>query len=408
MEPLLYLVHRIPYPPNKGDKIRSYHLLRFLAQRYRVFLGTFVDDEADLQHLGALQSLCAAVNAVPLNPTAARLRSLTGVLSGEALTLPYYRDRALQHWVRETVAANGIRKIAVFSSSMAQYVDGIAGAHVVADFCDVDSDKWRQYAHRRAWPVSMIYGREARRLLHFERGAVLRMAACVFSTPVEADLFASLAPECAARLHAIGNGVDTDYFAPHADVDSPYPIVEEPIVFTGAMDYWPNIDAVSWFAREVMPLVRQRQPRARFYVVGMNPAPTVMALAANESVVVTGKVADVRPYLQHARVAVAPMRVARGIQNKAFEAMAMARPLVASSAVAQGIVAAPGVEFEIAADAREYAQKVLALMDVATGNAMGQRARRRIVADYNWDVKLGMFSDLLNSPPTAPRATQGA
>jgi len=408
MEPLLYLVHRIPYPPNKGDKIRSYHLLRFLAQRYRVFLGTFVDDEADLQHLVTVQSLCAAVNAVPLNPTAARLRSLTGVLNGEALTLPYYRDRALRRWVRETVAANAIRKIVVFSSAMAQYVDGIEGAHVVADFCDVDSDKWQQYARRRAWPASMIYGREARRLLDFERGVVAQMAACVFVTPAEVDLFASLAPECAARLHAIGNGVDTEYFAPNAGVDSPYSVAEEPIVFTGAMDYWPNIDAVSWFAREVMPLVRQRQPRARFYVVGMNPAPTVTALAADEAIVVTGTVADVRPYLQHARVAVAPMRVARGVQNKAFEAMAMARPLVASSAVAQGIVAAPGVEFEIAADAREFAQKVLALMDDAMGNAMGQQARRRIVADYNWDARLGMFADLLNSPPTAPRATRGA
>jgi sugar transferase (PEP-CTERM/EpsH1 system associated) len=230
----------------------------------------------------------------------------------------------------------------------------------------------------------------------------------VFVTPAEVDLFASLAPECAARLHAIGNGVDTEYFAPRAGVESPYPVAEEPIVFTGAMDYWPNIDAVSWFAREVMPLVRQRQPRARFYVVGMNPAPTVTALAADAAVVVTGTVADVRPFLQHARVAVAPMRVARGVQNKAFEAMAMARPLVASSAVAQGVVAAPGVEFEIAADAREFAQKVLALMDDAMGNAMGQRARRRILADYNWDARLGMFADLLNSPPAAPRATRGA
>jgi sugar transferase (PEP-CTERM/EpsH1 system associated) len=254
----------------------------------------------------------------------------------------------------------------------------------------------------------MIYGREGRKLLDFERAAAGKVAACVFATPAEVELFASLAPECTSKLHAIGNGVDTEYFAPRREFASPYSITEEPIVFTGVMDYWPNIDAVSWFAREVMPLVRRDQPRARFYVVGMNPASTVTALAADEAVVVTGKVADVRPYLQHARVAVAPLRVTRGVQNKALEAMAMARPVVVSAAVAQGIVAAPGVEFELASDAREFSQKVLKLMDEATGNAMGQRARRRIVTDYNWDSKLAVFADLLNAPALASRATHGS
>ena len=407
MEALLYLVHRIPYPPNKGDKIRSYHLLRFLAQRYRIFLGTFIDNPEDEQYVPALKAHCAAVKVVALNPTAARIRSLTGVLRGEALTLPYYRDRAMQRWVDETIKANGIDKCLVFSSAMTQYVEGIDGLHVVADFCDVDSAKWAQYARERSWPASAIYRREGRRLLDFERGAAAKAGACVFATPAEVELFASLAPECISKLHAVGNGVDTEFFKPGPGLESPYAIDEEPIVFTGAMDYWPNIDAVCWFTQEVLPLVRLRQPRARFYVVGMNPTSTVTALAARDAVIVTGKVADVRPYVQHARVAVAPLRVARGVQNKVFEAMAMGRPVLVSSAVAQGMHAAPGVEFDVAADAREFARKTLDLMDDGTGRAMGQQARKRVLTDYNWDARLARFADLLEAPPTV-RRVQGA
>jgi glycosyltransferase involved in cell wall biosynthesis len=155
-----------------------------------------------------------------------------------------------------------------------------------------------------------------------------------------------------------------------------------------------------------MPLIVEAQPRTRFYVVGMNPAATVSALAGTH-VVVTGKVADVRPYVQHARVAVAPLRVARGVQNKVFEAMAMARPVVVSSAVAQGVNAAPLLEFDVANDAREFANKVVALMNPLVGDDMGRQARRRAVSDYNWDAQLGRFAELLESIPATRRSMVG-
>jgi sugar transferase (PEP-CTERM/EpsH1 system associated) len=228
----------------------------------------------------------------------------------------------------------------------------------------------------------------------------LRSLACTFVTPAEVDLFARLAPECASKLQAIGNGVDTEYFSPRADRGSPYGSDELPIVFTGAMDYWPNIDAVTWFVAEVMPRIAEAAPQARFYIVGMNPTATVSALAGPR-VVVTGKVDDVRPWVQHAMVTVAPLRVARGVQNKVFEAMAMARPVVVSSAVAQGIEAAPLSEFDVAGDAREFAHKVVALMNAAAGEEMGTRARRRVVNSFDWDARLARFGELLESAPHA-------
>jgi sugar transferase (PEP-CTERM/EpsH1 system associated) len=406
MEPLLYLPHRVPYPPNKGDKIRTYHLLRFLSRRYRVYLGTFADLAGDIEHQQALSEHCAEIKVVPLSPLLARARCTTGLLRGEPLSLAYYRSGELQRWVDRVVAEHRIRRAVTFSSMMTMYLDRPGAPELVADYCDVDSQKWAQYAQGRSWPASFIYGREARTLLAFERRMAARARACTFVTQAEVDLFARLAPECASRLHAIGNGVDTDFFSPRVDRANPYEAGELPIVFTGAMDYWPNIDAVTWFAGEVMPRIAEEQPRARFYIVGMNPAPTVNALAG-ANVVVTGQVSDVRPYVQHARVAVAPLRVARGVQNKVFEAMAMSRPVVVSSAVAQGIHAAALSEFDVASDVREFARRVLALMDPAAADEMGQRARRRVLSDYDWDARLARFGELLEGASGAPLTMVG-
>jgi sugar transferase (PEP-CTERM/EpsH1 system associated) len=384
MEPLLYLVHRMPFPPNKGDKIRSYHLLRHLAERYAVHLGTFVDRPEDLAHVPQLEAHCASLHVETLDPRAARLRSVSGFLTGEALTLPYYRNSALRSWVRRVVAQQGIRKAVVFSGAMEQYVTGL-DLRVVLDFVDVDSAKWSEYAKRQTWPSSFVYQREARRLLSFERDAARRSAACVFVTEPEAELFGRLAPECRGRLHVIEMGVNTDYFAPHVERVSPFEAGEVPIVFTGAMDYWPNIDAVTWFALEVMPQIVSARPDARFYIVGMNPAPAVETLGSRPEVVVTGTVHDVRPYLQHAAAVVAPLRVARGMQSKVLEAMAMARPVVVSPAASTGVRGESGDEFEIAESPEEFARKVLVVLERGCDKEMGRRARARIVSDYSWD-----------------------
>jgi polysaccharide biosynthesis protein PslH len=396
VESILYLTHRIPFPPNKGDKVRSFNLLRFLCKRYRVHLGTFVDDPADLAYVPEIEKMCASINAITLRPMLARLRSAVGVLTGEALTLPYYRNAALAQWIERTIHEHAISKAIVFSSAMAQYVLGHRELRVVVDFVDVDSAKWDQYGRSRSWPLSTIYGREGRRLLAFERVVAARAQASVFVTEAEANLFRSLAPECARTVHYAQNGVDTDYFAPDPKRVSPFAPNEDAIVFTGAMDYWPNIDAVTWFASEVMPRIVARRPSARFYVVGMQPAPAVMALDRDPGITVTGLVPDTRPYLQHAGVVVAPLRVARGIQNKVLEGMAMGRPVVVSAGAAEGILAANGIDFEVALDAEEFADKSLALMDdESRSRRMGEAARARVIAAYSWSANLLPFASLV-------------
>ena len=403
MANLLFLVHRMPYPPNKGDKVRSFHLLQHLAQRHRVFVGTFIDDPDDEVHLPKLRQMCAGLHAARLHPGRARLASLRGLLTGEALTLPYYRGAALQRWVDDTVQAERIDAAVVFSSAMAQYVQGRPGLPMWLDFVDVDSAKWAAYAPQHRWPMSWLYRREGRLLLSFERSMAALARRSYFATDNEAALFKQLAPECAGSVAAMNNGVDAVYFAPAADRPSPYAAGEMPIVFTGAMDYWPNIDAVTWFAREVLPRLRQARPALRFHIVGRSPTPAVRALAG-DAVVVSGTVPDVRPYLQHAAVVVAPLRLARGIQNKILEAMAMARPVVAASTCVQAITARPGTEIVAAAEATDYALAVESLLAAPELAArIGTAGRQRVLASYAWSAHMAVLDAHLSTaaPPGA-------
>ena len=396
--PFLFLAHRIPWPPNKGDKVRSFNILRHLARHYRVFLACFVDQPEDRQHVARLDEWCAGVHAERLDPLTARLASLRGLLSGEALSLPYYRSARLRRWVEHTVRREGIAQAVVFSGPMAQYADIPELGNVVVDFCDVDSAKWTQYAARRSGPMAWLYRREGERLLAFERRAAQRATAALFVTEAEAQIFRRAAPEAAGQVWVMQNGVNAEFFSPSHEQPAPWPAGGPVLTFTGAMDYWPNVDAVSWFAEEVLPVLRARHPGLRFYVVGMNPAAAVRELAGPD-VVVTGTVPDVRPYLAHADVVVAPLRVARGIQNKVLEAMAMARPVVVSADSAVGLAGEPGQAYVTAGTAAEFAAAVDRLLaNPALRAEIGAAARQTVESHYSWAAHLGVLDALLGTP----------
>lgn len=387
MENLLLLVHRIPYPPNKGDKIRSYHLLKHLAQHYRVHMATFVDDDDDWQHVPTVEALCTSSHFARLNPLTGRVRSLGALLGGRALSFDYYRNGGVQDWVDQAMLEHKIDKVMVFSSPMAQYAEQYPQARRVVDFCDIDSDKWRQYAAQKSWPMSWVYRREADTLLAYERHVAATTDAALFVSEPEADMFRTLAPESDAKIGFFNNGVDTEYFSPERAYERPYGAGERALVFTGAMDYWPNIDAVQWFASEVFPLLRAGDPSLRFVIVGARPTPAVLALAASPGVTVTGTVPDVRPYIHHAEICVAPLRIARGIQNKVLEAMAMARPVVVSPQALEGIDAVPGRELLLADGAAAFAATLTGLL-AQPDASLGAAARAKVESQYSWPSNL--------------------
>lgn len=411
MKEVLFLCHRIPYPPNKGDKIRAFHLLRALAATHVVHLGTFVDDDDDWQHRATLNECCGETCYQPLPPLRARIRSGIGLFTGAPLSFPYYRNQKLQRWVDRLLQQRTIQSIVVFSSTMATYVERHGAHRRVLDFVDVDSEKWRQYAPTTSIPMRWLYAREGRRLLAAERKLASSFDASVFVSEAEAELFKQRAPESAARVVAVRNGVDSTYFDPDRGYPDPYDgSGPQTLVFTGAMDYRANIDAVTWFAHEVLPLIRKVRPDTRFCIVGAHPTRAVRDLAQRPGIEVTGTVDDVRPYLAHAALAVAPLRIARGLQNKVLEALAMGKRVVMTPEAATGLKKLNPAFAAIESDPEALADHAIRFMPYNTAPSPLVREgepktetspRNYILQNYSWESQLKQFLALVEESEIA-------
>lgn len=395
MAEILFLAHRIPFPPDKGDKIRSWNLLKHLLARHRVHLGCFVDDPADMAYVPELNERVASLKAIAINPFWAKVKSLSGFLSGDALSVAFYKNRALRRWVAEKMADRQIDHIFLFSSPMAEFALPYAGrVPVIMDFVDMDSDKWTQYAKSKSGPMAALYRREARKLAAYERKVAGVAAHSLFVTVDETALFCSRNPDLRDKITTVQNGVDTVYFDPALPFDRPVNFGDVNFVFTGAMDYWANVDAVDWFVGDVWPQVRESVPGAQFFIVGSKPTAKVRALAKIDAVHVTGRVADVRPYLANATAVVAPMRIARGVQNKVLEGMSMARPVVTTPQGFEGIEAIPGRDLYVENMASDFADRLASLCGAEVPQAM-EGARAAIVEGYSWAAQLAALDDLM-------------
>jgi sugar transferase (PEP-CTERM/EpsH1 system associated) len=399
MRDLLFLSHRIPYPPDKGEKIRAWNILRHLAGKYRIHLATFIDAPEDVRHVATLRAMCASVFWRPLSPKLAKLRSLRSLLSGEPLTQGYFGDAQFQAGVDNLIFRHKPDLVYVFSSAMAPYVASPRGARVILDMVDVDSEKWRQYAQASSGVGRWVYAREARSLLALERQAARRADVVLFVSHSEAELFTSLAPEAAPRTHSVNNGVDVEHFCPTLNLPNPFGH-RRSIVFTGMMDYRPNVDAMSWFAAEVMPQLRSHPLAPNLWIVGANPSRIVRALAGPD-VHITGRVSDVRPYLRHANAVVAPLRIGRGIQNKVLEAMAMGAAVVATPEAREGLDRCQDDELLTADTPTAFAAAVVRILD-GKEPRIGARARGRVVRDYRWATTLALLDQLIEIDRGAP------
>lgn len=402
MRDLLFLCHRLPFPPNKGEKIRAYHALQYLRRHFNVHLGALIDNDEDEVHAGQLAADCASSCLVRMPPRWSRLSGLTALLRDEAISLPYFRHAGLQRWVNRTLEQHPIRACLAYSGPMAQYLPActVHGPLLrLLDMVDVDSEKWHNYADNMSWPISGLYRREGRLLLEFERRAAAQFDRVLFVSPAEAELFARRAPESAHKLDYYCNGVDSDYFSPQPALPTPY-ATPRALVFTGAMDYRPNIDAVAWFAERVMPPMREQHPDLEFHIVGARPAAKVRELQRFAGVHVSGTVPDVRPYLQHAALVVAPLRIARGVQNKVLEAMSMQKTVIASPEALEGIQAAHGAEVIRASGGAEFISALCRQLHTPDAR-IGVAARQRILRDYRWSQNLRRLGCVLgvDAPP---------
>lgn len=397
MSEVLFLAHRIPFPPDRGDKIRSCHILRHIAARVPVHIACFADDEADLAYEPELAAV-AQSHCLIRRSRALPMAGMDALLTGKPISLTAFADKALHAYVGRILAERPITAIYVFSGQMAQYVPASFVGRVVMDFVDVDSAKFEAYAAQSRFPASLLYARESRLLSRYESMTARRVTTSLLVTPEETELLRSrLTPGAPPALQSLCNGIDTDFFDPSAIPPAPEMAGAGPqITFTGQMDYPPNVAAVEMFARDVMPAICSVFATARFNIVGRAPTPSVRALDGVNGTRVTGAVLDVRPWIAGADLVVAPLMIARGVQNKVLEAMAMARPVLATKQAATGIPARDGFEIVVAQGPDALARQSLALLhDPVRAAAIGQSARAFVIRECGWDHVLAPLDELL-------------
>lgn len=400
---ILYLAHRIPYPPNKGDKIRSFNEIKYLSQEHDLNLAFLVDDPQDLRHVSELERYTRTIDYAVINPRWQKVKSIPYLLTDKPLSIPYFYSPVLQESIDKRLDVTEVDVVFCFSSPMAEYVFNsrhfkmgkLKNAQLIMDFVDVDSDKWRMYAGFSNFPLSAVYRREWRRLQAYDARVGQAFDRSIFVSDKEVDLFRSFCPR--ASTAAIANGVDIEYFAAAETLrQRANGSCKEPtVLFMGAMDYYPNQDAVVYFADEIWPLVKEVFSNARFVIAGSNPTGKVKALAqADQSITVTGFVTDIRPYLAQAEVFVAPFRIARGIQNKVLEAMAAGVPVVTSSEAVQGF-GIQDLPLRIESSPGSFAASIVELLqDEGKRAAMAMNAQHFVRTCYCWDTSMAALQSL--------------
>jgi polysaccharide biosynthesis protein PslH len=376
----------VPYPPNRGDRIRSYHILKFLAERAHVSLATLADEPLEPGTFEALGKLSVRVAIEPVGRSR-WLRAAASVAAGQPATEGLFCSpklrQTIQSWSRETRWDS----VVVFCSSMVQYLDlpALSDTPVIVDLVDVDSQKFFDYAEHARGLKKWLYKLEGRRLRRLECTLPGRAKAITLVSEAEADVYRSFCPN--DRTIAIPNGVDLDYFRP-----TPHEGRPGRCIFVGAMDYQPNIEGIVWFCEQVWPQVIAARPGATFAIVGRNPAPAVRRLAGLAGVEVTGSVPDVRPHLAAAQIAVIPIHIARGIQNKVLEAMAMAKPVIASPQALEGLAVESEIHAFKASSVAEWLEQITRFLASAPLRLeLAHNARRLVEQHYCWQGCLNSF-----------------
>lgn len=398
---ILFVCHRLPYPPNRGGKIRPFNMIQHLSQRHEVVVGSLAHSEQEMAEGEALKNHCAEVIAEVLPNSLRWSQAGFSLLHGQPSSVAYFYSPRLRQRIAQAAHRYGFDAVIVHCAFAAQYVLDIRADFRLMDFGDLDSGKWFDYEKSRGVPIRYGYGIEARKLRRYETQIAQRFDHCSLTTLGELEEFKTLG--VAVPCSVIPNGVDTQYFQVQHRQDSSAPV----IAFLGRMDYFPNIDGVLYFAKSILPLIRQHVPEVEFRVVGSDPSSEIRQLASDPRIVVTGHVKDVRPFMEEATVSIAPLRLARGTQNKILESMAMGVPVVSTVQAAKGIQAVPGTHLLVGADPQSFAQQVVTLLQQPSlRRDISCHAQEHLPLAHNWQSSMRILDEVLGATVAPSKLAQ--
>jgi sugar transferase (PEP-CTERM/EpsH1 system associated) len=393
---MFFVCQRVPFPPDRGDKITTFNEIRHLSTKHQVHIFCLADGKRDLNNIPGLRPYAQSVTAVPVNGWKSKVRALEALFAGGPLSVAAFNEVKLHDAIREKFAELRPDLIMIYSCNVAQYAEHFPQVPRIMQFAELDSSRWGQFARRSPPPLRWVYAIEKQRFFAYEQHIAHTFSHALVCTAAEQSDFERLIP--GAPISLVGNGVDLDHFRSKG-------IAKQPgsIIFTGVMDYFPNVDAVVWFCDEVLPLVQRQILEAALTICGSRPVAAVRRLAKRRGITVTGRVPDTRPYMDKAELFVAPMRMARGIQNKLLEALAMGLPCIASCAATRGAAIPEGVGILTADDPENFAERVVCLLrDGAFRAKMAHKARAAVEQNYRWETQLArldlVVAEVLRQP----------
>lgn len=387
---VLFVCHRVPFPPKRGGKIRPFNIIRHLHEKgHRVTVASLARSTAERDEARDLSNHCAEVLVEVIPNRIALPRMVVRLPTPAPSSFGYFWSRRLAKRIEAAAASTPFDLVFVHCSSVAPYVEKLTAPLKIIDYGDMDSQKWREYAGHRAFPLSMGYWLEAVKLERRERQLADHFDLCTCTTRAELESLRALGVTTPSDWFP--NGVDAEFFAPDGegyDADL--------IAFVGRMDYFPNQQGVIGFCRDVLPALRQRRPDVRFAIVGADPPDHIRALGTQAGVTVTGSVPDVRPHVRRAALTVAPLAIARGTQNKILESMAMGVPVVCSPEASGGVDAVVGEHLLGASSPAEW----VAAIDKLLGDADARRqlsvaGRNRVLSHHSWAASMRRLDDLI-------------
>ena len=388
---IFFACHRFPFPPNRGGKIRPFNMIRHLSQKHEVVVASIAHTQRELDEGAGLKEYCSEIYAEVLPEKLRWLQAVRALPTPTPSSVAYFSSTRLHQRIKEAARKTSFDAVMVHCAFAAQYGLEVPARFCLMDFGDLDSGKWLDYSRERSFPLNLGYGFEARKLRAYERKVAGIFNYCTLTTEGELDEFNSLMT--ATPCSVIPNGVDTDYF----QASEPNPSHKPVIIFLGRMDYFPNIDGILYFVKDVFPIIQQKLPKAELRIIGSSPVAVVQKLNERNGVTVTGFVQDVRPYLTDAAVSIAPLRLARGTQNKILESIAMGLPVVATSNAAKGVQAVPGEHLLVADSPDDFAGKVLdVLQQPNLGRSLAVAARRQIAQSHCWSGSMTLLDGILS------------
>lgn len=387
---ILFLSHRFPFPPTRGDKIRSFNMVKHLHDSgHKVTVASLARSREEAEDCRGIGDYCDDFVICEVRNPVQAVRMGLRLLTSEPSSMGFFYSSKLQKEVRRLLAEKKFDLIVVFSSTAAQYVSHVHDIPKLLDFCDMDSQKWLGFSKFKKWPISMGYQIEGAKLEKEEKVLCKEFDVCTCATDFEVDTLDSYQSGVISGFFP--NGVDFDFFAPTSN-----DYVRHSISFVGRMDYYPNEECVLSFCQKVMPVLREKYPDVTLSVIGAEPPANIMALNREPGVTVTGTVDDIRTYVQKSALMVTPLEIARGTQNKILEGMAMGVPVISSRTAARGVDAVVGEHILAATTPEEYVAHISRLFDdEAERDRLAKAGRERVVSHHNWPRAMELFDDAI-------------